>query len=80
MAGKAIFMPSIKQGYVYILTNFTNTVLYIGVTSNLAARVYQHKNKLIKGFTSKYNVTKLVYCETFEDIRDAILREKQLKN
>ncbi len=65
--------------YVYILTNFTNTVLYIGVTNDLERRIYEHKNKLVEGFTSKYNVTKLVYYEGFSRITDAITREKQLK-
>jgi len=68
-----------KSGYVYILTNKNNAVLYIGVTSNLAKRIYEHKNKIIKGFTSKYNLRKLVYFEMLGDIKDAIGREKQLK-
>ena len=61
------------------MTNSTNTVLYIGVTANLIKRVNEHKEKLIKGFTQKYNLTKLVYFEIFEDIEEAIKREKQLK-
>ena len=69
-----------KQSYTYIMTNKVNTVLYVGVTSNLVKRVYQHKNKLADGFTSKYNIDKLVYYEIFEDIKEAIKREKQLKN
>ena len=68
-----------KNGYVYILTNKNNTTLYIGVTSNLAKRIYEHKNKLIDGFTQKYNLTKLVYYEIFDDITQAIAREKQIK-
>ena len=68
-----------KKGYVYILTNKINTVLYIGVTSNLEERIITHKNKLSKGFTSKYNLTKMVYLEEHEDIKLAIEREKQLK-
>lgn len=64
---------------VYIITNLNNTRLYIGVTSNLARRIYQHKNKMIKGFSSKYNLTKLVYFERFEDMENAIIREKRLK-
>jgi putative endonuclease len=68
-----------KQFYVYILTNFTNTVLYTGVTNDLVRRVYEHKNKLVKGFTKKYNVDKLVYFEATEDVLSAITREKQIK-
>jgi len=68
-----------QQYFVYILTNRTNRVLYTGVTNNLQRRVYEHKAKLIDGFTKKYNVTKLVYYEVFEEIEYAILREKQLK-
>ncbi|NPV10462.1 MAG: GIY-YIG nuclease family protein [Ignavibacteria bacterium] len=61
------------------MTN-NSKVLYIGVTNNLARRVYEHKNKLINGFTKRYNLTKLVYFEVFNNINDAIRREKQLKN
>lgn len=68
-----------KQGYVYILTNKGNTVLYVGVTSNLVKRVWEHKQKVVGGFTKRYNVDKLVYYETCPDIRAAIQREKQLK-
>jgi len=68
-----------KRGYIYILTNVYNRVLYTGVTSNLIKRVYIHKNKLAPGFTKKYNVNKLVYYEVFEDILSAITREKQIK-
>jgi len=64
---------------VYFITNKTNKVLYIGVTSNLEKRVYQHKNKAYKGFTEKYNCNKLIYFEVFTDINQAITREKQLK-
>ncbi|MEK9138650.1 MAG: GIY-YIG nuclease family protein [Bacteroidota bacterium] len=69
------------EGYfcVYIMTNKSNTVLYTGVTNNLVRRVYEHKQKLVKGFTSKYNVTKLVYYEASTDINSAIAREKQIK-
>ena len=65
--------------YVYILTNFTNSVLYIGVTRNLKKRVYEHKNKVYDGFTKKYNVNKLIYFEECSDILSAIQREKNLK-
>ena len=61
------------------MSNWNNKVLYIGVTGNLQWRVYEHKNKLVKGFTSKYNVNKLVYYEEFDNPYNAILREKQLK-
>ena len=68
-----------KKGYVYILTNTNNTVLYTGVTSNLVKRVYEHKNKEVPGFTEKYNLHKLIYYEIFEDMMNAIMREKQIK-
>ncbi len=65
--------------YVYILTNKTNTTLYIGMTNDLKRRLYEHKNKLIPGFTEKYNVNKLVYFEQTTDVKSAIQREKNLK-
>lgn len=65
--------------YVYMMTNWNNKVLYTGVTSNLERRIYEHKNKLVKGFTAKYNVHKLVYFEYTADITSAISREKQIK-
>jgi len=68
-----------KRGYVYILTNPNNTVLYTGVTSDLVRRIHQHKAKVIKGFTSKYNLMKLVYYECADEIQGAIAREKQIK-
>ncbi len=68
-----------RMYFVYILTNWNHKVMYIGVTNNLHKRMYQHKSKLIEGFTKKYNVNKLVYYEATEDIRSAIEREKQLK-
>lgn len=68
-----------KQAYVYLMTNRTNTVIYTGVTSDLRKRVYEHREKIIEGFTKKYNVNKLVYYEIFDDIENAILREKQVK-
>jgi len=69
-----------KMGYIYIMANKPNGVLYIGVTSNLENRIYQHKNNSIPGFTSKYRLHHVVHYEIFEDVRDAIAREKQLKN
>ena len=69
-----------EKGYVYIMTTKTNSALYIGVTSNLQKRVNEHKNHNYTGFTDKYNCTKLVYFEEFNDIATAIKREKQLKN
>lgn len=68
-----------NQYFVYLLTNINNTVIYTGVTNDLRRRVYEHKEKLIDGFTKKYNVNKLVYFETTNDINSAIQREKQIK-
>jgi len=68
-----------KDSYIYIITNKRNGTLYVGVTNNLIRRIYEHKNKLIKGFTSKYSVDKLVYYEVHGCIESTILREKQLK-
>jgi len=68
-----------KSGFVYILSNVSNKVLYIGVTSDLEHRIRQHKEKQIKCFTQKYNVTKLVYYEEYNNMMDAIVREKQMK-
>ena len=65
---------------VYILSNISNTTLYIGVTSDLRKRIWEHKNKVYDGFSAKYNLQKLVYFETTESIETAIIREKQLKN
>lgn len=69
-----------KQYYVYILTNKSNKVLYIGVTNDLIRRLFEHKNKLVDGFTKKYNLVKLVYYEATDDVKGALGREKQLKN
>jgi len=68
-----------RSAYTYILTNKRNTVLYTGVTSDLIKRVYEHKQKIVEGFTKKYNVDKLVYYDMFEGIENAIIREKQIK-
>ncbi len=67
------------SAYIYIITNHTNTTLYTGVTNNLSRRIYEHKNHLIKGFSTRYNLTKLVYFEICDDITQAITREKQIK-
>ena len=69
-----------KSYYTYILTNKNNHVLYIGITNNLARRTYEHKSHLVKGFSQKYNVDKLVYYEVFYDPENAIKREKTMKN
>ncbi len=68
------------SGYVYILFSQRNGTLYVGVTSNLIKRIYEHKNKFVEGFTKKYGVDKLGYYEIYEDIEKAIEREKKLKN
>lgn len=68
-----------KQGYVYIMTNKSQGTLYIGVTSDIIKRVYEHKNDFIDGFTRKYELKRLVYYEVFDEIAEAIKREKQLK-
>jgi putative endonuclease len=68
-----------KQYYVYIMTNKNNSVLYTGITSHLKRRVYEHRAKLVEGFTKRYNITKLVYYEIFKDSLSAIAREKQIK-
>jgi len=67
-----------NQYYVYILTNHSKT-LYTGTTNDLKRRIYEHKNKLVQGFTSKYNIQKLVYFESTNDVKSAISREKQIK-
>jgi len=68
-----------KHGFVYILSNRRNTVFYIGVTANLQKRIWEHRNKVVDGFTKKYNLDKLVYFEGFDSIEEAIKREKYLK-
>ena len=68
-----------KHYFVYIMTSSTGT-LYTGMTDNLARRVYEHKHKLSQGFTVRYNVNRLVYIESFGDVREAIAREKQIKS
>ena len=66
--------------FVYILTNNNNKVLYVGITNDLVRRIYEHKQKIIDGFTKRYNVNKLVYFEQTSDVNSAISREKQLKS
>jgi putative endonuclease len=68
-----------KEYFTYIMTNQHNTVLYTGITHDIAGRVWQHKEGKIEGFTKRYNVDKLVYYESYADVNEAILREKQIK-
>jgi putative endonuclease len=72
-------MSTEKRYYVYLLTNWNNRVMYVGVTNDLNRRVYEHQNKLLKGFTDKYNISKLVYFEETTDVRAALTREKEIK-
>lgn len=69
-----------QQYYIYILSNFTRTVLYVGVTNNLIRRIFEHKNNHVKDFTQKYNVHYLVNFEAYDDVLVAIEREKQIKS
>ena len=71
-------MPERKY-YVYLLTNWNNRVLYVGVTNDLERRMHEHKNKIVEGFTKKYNLNKLVYFEETPDVLSAIAREKEIK-
>jgi putative endonuclease len=68
-----------KSSYVYLLTNWNNKVMYVGVTNDLKRRIYEQQNKLVKGFTEKYNVNKLVYFEYTTDVVSALAREKEIK-
>jgi len=72
-------MVTERQFYVYLMTNEKNTVVYTGVTNDPIRRVYEHKEKLVKSFASRYNISKLVYYEVFQDAENAIAREKQIK-
>ena len=65
--------------YVYFLTNWNNNVMYVGMTNHLERRMYEHKKKLLKGFTQKYNINKLVYYEKTQNVQTAIMREKEIK-
>ena len=69
-----------RKGYVYILTNQPNGILYIGVTSDLVRRIYEHKQKILPGFTQQYGLDRLVYVEVYDSIIEAIHREKCMKN
>ncbi len=68
-----------KSYFVYIMASKKNGTLYVGVTSNLVKRIYEHKNNIVKGFTKKYRIHDLVHYEIFDDVQEAIKREKQLK-
>ena len=72
-------MVTTRNYYVYILTNWNNKVMYVGVTNNIQRRLYEHRSKLIPGFTEKYNLHKLVYIEETDNVVFALEREKQLK-
>lgn len=69
-----------KKGFVYMMSNKKDGVLYIGVTSDIVKRIYEHKNGFVDGFTKQYNLKNLVYYEVYDDITEAVKREKQLKN
>lgn len=69
-----------KQYYVYVMTNKRRTVFYTGVTNDLIRRIWEHKERVVEGFTKKYNIEILIYFEVFDDIRDALQREKQIKD
>lgn len=68
-----------KHGYIYIITNYNNTTLYTGVTSNLIKRIWEHKNEVVEGFSKKYKLHKLVYYEVTDSIETALNREKYIK-
>jgi putative endonuclease len=72
-------MAFTKSYFVYLLTNWSNKVIYLGITNDLCRRIHEHKNKLVAGFTAKYNLCKLVYFEETNDINAAIAREKEIK-
>ena len=72
-------MSARNHYYVYLVTNWNHRVMYVGVTNNLIRRLEEHRNKLVKGFTEKYNVNKLVYFEETDDVVSALAREKEIK-
>jgi putative endonuclease len=76
----AVQHRTMRGGWVYIMTNHANGVLYVGVTSDLSRRVFEHREGRIAGFTKRYGLKRLVYFERYEDIRDAIQRESNLKH
>ena len=73
-------MTNNRQYYVYMIGNKNNTTIYTGITSDLKRRIWEHKNKTTKGFSSKYNLYKLLYYEIYQDPENAIIREKQIKS
>lgn len=76
---EAIYYDNVKHYFVYLAMNQSNSTIYVGVTNDLVRRIYEHKKKLMEGFTTRYKINKLVYFEAFEDINEAIKREKQIK-
>jgi putative endonuclease len=78
-AQREILMPQDRTYYVYLLTNWNNKVMYVGMTNDLKRRIYEHKAKTVKGFTEKYNLNKLVYFEATSNVQAAIAREKEIK-
>jgi putative endonuclease len=81
VAGIHVLLAGVAMAaFVYFMTNRRDGILYIGVTTNLPARAYQHREGLIAGFTKRYGLKKLVYYEVFDDVRDAIQREKTIKH
>jgi putative endonuclease len=72
-------MAAENRYFVYLMTNWNDRVMYVGVTNDLTRRLYEHKNKLVSGFTEKYNVNKLVYFEETDDVNSALAREKEIK-
>jgi putative endonuclease len=81
VAGIHVLLTGVAMSaFVYFMTNRRNGILYVGVTTDLPARAYQHREGLIAGFTKRYGLKKLVYYEVFDDVRDAIQREKTIKH
>jgi putative endonuclease len=80
LAIHAVQSAHMKGGWLYIMTNRPNGTLYVGVTSNISRRAFEHREGLIEGFTKRYALTRLVYIERYEDIRNAIQRERNMKH